>query len=100
LLHTTYTCAFKPGCLMSHNWLHTPDCKVLNEKKNDYTPLSVAVTPCLSSQTAPSVCTASIASQAIKMDVLVYNRTKEYLPDVQDQSWSLGKGGCFTTVER
>ena len=20
-------CAFKPGCLMSHNWLHTPDCK-------------------------------------------------------------------------
>jgi len=33
LLHTTYTCAFKPGCLMSHNWLHTPDCKVLNEKK-------------------------------------------------------------------
>jgi len=32
LLHTTYTCAFKPGCLMSHNWLHTPDCKVLNEK--------------------------------------------------------------------
>ncbi len=26
-----YTCAFKPGCLMSHNWLHTPDCKVLNE---------------------------------------------------------------------
>jgi len=33
LLHTTYTCAFKPGCLMSHNWLHTPDYKVLNEKK-------------------------------------------------------------------
>jgi len=33
LLHTTYTCAFKPGCLMSHNWLHTPDCKVLNEMK-------------------------------------------------------------------
>ena len=23
-----YTCASKPGCLMSHNWLHTPDCKV------------------------------------------------------------------------
>ena len=21
-------CAFKPGCLMSHNWLNTPDCKV------------------------------------------------------------------------
>jgi len=33
LLHTTYTCAFKPGCLMSHNWLHTPDCKVLNENE-------------------------------------------------------------------
>jgi hypothetical protein len=28
LLHTTYTCASKPGCLMTHNWLHTPDCKV------------------------------------------------------------------------
>jgi len=28
LLHTTYTCAFKPGCLMSHCWLHTPDCKL------------------------------------------------------------------------
>ncbi len=26
-----YTCAYKPGCLVSHNWLHTPDCKVLNE---------------------------------------------------------------------
>ncbi len=23
LLHTTYTCAFTPGCLMSHYWLHT-----------------------------------------------------------------------------
>ena len=34
LFHTTYTCAFKPGCLMSHNWLHTPDCKVLNENEN------------------------------------------------------------------
>ena len=32
LLHTTYTCAFKPGCLMSHYWLHTPDCKSKNEK--------------------------------------------------------------------
>jgi len=30
-LHTTYTCAFKRGFLMSHNWLHTPDCKVLSE---------------------------------------------------------------------
>jgi len=28
LSHTTYTCAFKTGCLMSHNWLHTPDCKL------------------------------------------------------------------------
>jgi len=28
LLHTTYTCAFKPGCLMSHHWLHTPDYKL------------------------------------------------------------------------
>ncbi len=28
-----YTCAFKPGCLMSHNWLHSPDCKVSNEMK-------------------------------------------------------------------
>ena len=25
LLHNTYTCAFKPGCLMSHNWFHTPN---------------------------------------------------------------------------
>ena len=24
-------CPFKPRCLTSHNWLHTPDCKVLNE---------------------------------------------------------------------
>jgi len=33
LLHTTYTRAFKPGCLMSHNWLHYhhPHGKVLNE---------------------------------------------------------------------
>ena len=29
---TTYTCAFKSDCLMSHNWLHTPDCKVKHEK--------------------------------------------------------------------
>ena len=28
LSHTTYTCAFKPGCLLSRNWLHTPGCKV------------------------------------------------------------------------
>ncbi len=32
LLHTTYTCAFKPGCLMSHNWPHTPVCKESNEQ--------------------------------------------------------------------
>ena len=29
-LHGKQTCAFKPGCLMSHSWLHTPDCKVSN----------------------------------------------------------------------
>ncbi|DBA96029.1 TPA: hypothetical protein ACH3X1_001530 [Trebouxia sp. C0004] len=34
------------------------------------------------------------------MDVPVYARDKEYFTDVRDQSWSLGKGGCFTTVER
>ena len=27
LWHTTLTCASKPGCLMSHTSLHTPDCK-------------------------------------------------------------------------
>ena len=27
-LHTTYTCALKQGYLMSHYWLHTPDCKL------------------------------------------------------------------------
>ena len=26
-LCTAYYCAFKPGRLMSHNWLHTPDCR-------------------------------------------------------------------------
>ena len=31
LLRTTYTCAFMPGCLMSHNWLHAPDCEILSE---------------------------------------------------------------------
>ena len=30
LAYTTYTCAFKPGCLLSHNWLHTPDYKGSN----------------------------------------------------------------------
>ena len=35
LFQSTYTCAFKPGCLMSHNWLHTPDCKVSNENDSD-----------------------------------------------------------------
>ena len=29
-----YTPALKPGCLMSHKWLHTPDCKVCNEVEN------------------------------------------------------------------
>ncbi len=28
LSHIIYTCAFKPGCIMSHDCLHTPDCKV------------------------------------------------------------------------
>ncbi len=32
-LHTTYTYAFEPGCLMSHNCLHTLDYKVMNEKE-------------------------------------------------------------------
>ncbi len=31
LLHITHICAFKPGGLMSHNWLHTSACKVSNE---------------------------------------------------------------------
>jgi len=31
LLHTSYTCASKPGCLTPHNWLHNPDCKAFNE---------------------------------------------------------------------
>lgn len=31
LSHTTYPCAFKPGCLTSHNWLHTLDCTVVSE---------------------------------------------------------------------
>ncbi len=25
----------RPGCLLSHNWLHTPDCKVVTEMKNN-----------------------------------------------------------------
>ncbi len=28
LSHTTYTYASKPGCVMGHNWLHTPDYKI------------------------------------------------------------------------
>ena len=33
-MHTPpHTCAFKPGCLTSRNWRHTPDCKVLVEMK-------------------------------------------------------------------
>ena len=32
LEHELYhTCVSNPGCLISHNWLHTPDCKVLTE---------------------------------------------------------------------
>ncbi|KAL0055633.1 hypothetical protein WJX82_002653 [Trebouxia sp. C0006] len=34
------------------------------------------------------------------MNVPVHSPDKIYLPDVQDSSCSLGKGGCFTTVER
>ncbi len=30
LQHIDFTCAVKPGCLMSHNWLHTPDCMYLH----------------------------------------------------------------------
>ncbi len=32
LLRITFTCALKPGRVMSHNWLHTPDSRLLNEK--------------------------------------------------------------------
>ena len=28
VLPATFTCAFMPGCLMSHIWLHTTDCKL------------------------------------------------------------------------
>ena len=28
LLHDFFPCAFRPGCLMSHIWLHTPGCTV------------------------------------------------------------------------
>jgi hypothetical protein len=31
-MYNVYTCASKPGRLMSHNWLHTPDFAELNEK--------------------------------------------------------------------
>ena len=34
------------------------------------------------------------------MSVPVYARDRVYHPDVQDHTCSLGKGGCFTTVER
>ena len=33
LSHITYTCVFKPGCLMSHNWLHTPAQTVMYKMK-------------------------------------------------------------------
>ncbi len=36
LLHTAYVCAFKPGCLMSHNWLHTSDCNVCKINEMNY----------------------------------------------------------------
>ena len=28
---TPGACAFRPACLMSHKWLHTPACKLSNE---------------------------------------------------------------------
>lgn len=39
LSHSTYTCAYKPGCLMSHKWLYTPDCETSskNEMKSCWT---------------------------------------------------------------
>jgi hypothetical protein len=27
-----HTCAFELGCLMSHNWLRTPDCQTVRYK--------------------------------------------------------------------
>ena len=30
----SYTCAFKPGCLLTHNRLHTPDCSISNDIKS------------------------------------------------------------------
>jgi len=40
---TTYTCVFKPGCLTSHNWLHTQDCKASNGKSELRTCEQIAV---------------------------------------------------------
>ena len=28
------TCAFKPGCLISHKWLHTSNCEVQKKETN------------------------------------------------------------------
>jgi len=33
LLHITIICACKPGHLMSHNWLNTPECNILMRKE-------------------------------------------------------------------
>ena len=33
VLHSTFSCAFRPGCLIGHAWLHTVDCEVLHGKK-------------------------------------------------------------------
>jgi len=34
ILHITFTCAIKPGCLMCHKQLHTPDCTKWEMKYN------------------------------------------------------------------
>jgi len=32
-LSFNYTCVYKPGCLTSHKWLHTSDCKVQEKQQ-------------------------------------------------------------------
>ena len=39
-----YWLALKPGCLTSHSWVHTPDCKEFNE----FRLIGGQVTPCWS----------------------------------------------------
>jgi hypothetical protein len=31
--HVAFSCDHEPGYLVSHNWLHTPDCNILSESK-------------------------------------------------------------------